>query len=146
MDDEAALFTRLGLDYQVLDSGCCGMAGAFGFEAGERYEVSSKLGERVLLPAVREADEETLIVADGFSCREQIAQGSERRALHLAQVLQMALREGPEGPEGGRPEESYEREPARVPAGALALGTLGITALAAALWAWRRRHRGEQEP
>jgi FAD/FMN-containing dehydrogenase/Fe-S oxidoreductase len=149
MDDEEEVLTRLGLDLQVLDSGCCGMAGAFGLEAGERYDVSAKLGERVLLPAVRAADEDTLIVADGFSCREQIAQGSERRALHLAQVLQMALREGPAGPDGDRPEEAYEREPAHLPAGVLAVGTLGIAALVAAVaaaWAWKRRPREEKEP
>jgi hypothetical protein len=61
----------------------------------------------VLLPRVREASSTTLIVADGFSCREQIAQGTGRQALHLAQVLQMALREGPEGPESDFPEQGY---------------------------------------
>ena len=71
------------------------MAGSFGFEAGDKYEVSVKAGERVLLPRVREAGPETLIVADGFSCRTQIEQGTGRRALHLAEVLAMALH--PEG-------------------------------------------------
>jgi FAD/FMN-containing dehydrogenase/Fe-S oxidoreductase len=85
----------LGLDSQVLDAGCCGMAGAFGFERGERYEVSVRCAERALLPAVRQAAADTLIIADGFSCREQIAQGTGRSAVHLAQVLQMALRQGP---------------------------------------------------
>jgi Fe-S oxidoreductase len=88
--DEAVL-ARLGVDLEVLDAGCCGMAGSFGFEAGERYEVSMRCGERVLLPAVRAAAGDTLLIADGFSCREQIAQATGRRALHLAQVLQMAL-------------------------------------------------------
>jgi len=102
------LLDGLGLDARVLDAGCCGMAGAFGFERGERYEVSIRCGERALLPAVREAGSDTLIVADGFSCREQIAQGAGRRALHLAQVLQLALRQGPgtgagEAPAGGGP-------------------------------------------
>ncbi len=91
LDAERRLFDRLGLDFDVIDSGCCGMAGAFGFERGERYEVSVKAGERVLLPAVRAADPDTLIVADGFSCREQIAQGTGRRAYHPAEVLRMAL-------------------------------------------------------
>jgi FAD/FMN-containing dehydrogenase/Fe-S oxidoreductase len=91
MDDEEAVLTKLGLDFEILDSGCCGMAGAFGFERGEHYDVSIKAGERVLLPAVRAASPDTLIIADGFSCREQIAQTTGRRALHLAQVLQMAL-------------------------------------------------------
>ena len=70
----------------MLDSGCCGMAGPFGFER-DKYTVSQTLGERVLLPAVRTADDDTLIVTDGFSCREQIAQGTGRRAVHVAEVL-----------------------------------------------------------
>jgi FAD/FMN-containing dehydrogenase/Fe-S oxidoreductase len=92
MHDEQAVLTKLGLDFQVLNSGCCGMAGAFGFEK-DHYDVSVKAGERVLLPAVRSADKETLIIADGFSCREQIAQLTDRRAFHLAQVLQMAIQQ-----------------------------------------------------
>ncbi|MDQ6661853.1 MAG: (Fe-S)-binding protein, partial [Chloroflexota bacterium] len=90
MKDEEKLLSKLGLDFQVLDSGCCGMAGAFGFEQAH-YDVSMKVGERVLLPAVRNAAQDTLIIANGFSCREQIVQTTERRALHLAEVLQMAL-------------------------------------------------------
>jgi Fe-S oxidoreductase len=82
---------RLGLDYEILDAGCCGMAGSFGFERSH-YDVSLAVGERALLPRVRAADASTLIVADGFSCREQIAQTTGRRALHLAEVLQLALR------------------------------------------------------
>lgn len=85
-DSEQALLRRTGLELDMPDSGCCGMAGSFGFEA-EHYEVSMKCAERVLLPAVRSAAADTLILADGFSCREQIVQGSGRRALHLAQVL-----------------------------------------------------------
>ncbi len=92
MRDEEAVLSKLGLDYTVLDSGCCGMAGAFGFEE-DHYDVSIKVGERVLLPAVRSADKNTLIIADGFSCREQIAQTTDRHALHLAQVIQMAMHE-----------------------------------------------------
>ena len=94
MRDEESLLAGTGLDYQILDSGCCGMAGAFGFE-NDHYEVSMKVGERVLLPAVRAASKEALIVADGFSCREQIAQSTDREALHLSQVLLMALKAGP---------------------------------------------------
>jgi Fe-S oxidoreductase len=91
-DSENEVLDKLGLDYEVLDSGCCGMAGSFGFEK-EKYPVSVACGERVLLPAVRKADPKTLIMADGFSCREQIAQMTNRHGLHLAQVIQMALQQ-----------------------------------------------------
>jgi FAD/FMN-containing dehydrogenase/Fe-S oxidoreductase len=96
MGAEQAVLKKLGLDYQLLDSGCCGMAGAFGFEKAH-YDVSMKCGERVLLPAVRNAEKDTLIITNGFSCREQIAQTTDRQALHLAQVIQMALHEDTNG-------------------------------------------------
>jgi FAD/FMN-containing dehydrogenase/Fe-S oxidoreductase len=98
---------RLGVSYEELNAGCCGLAGSFGYERGEPYDVSMKAGERVLLPAVRDAPDDTLIVTDGFSCRHQIEHGSERRALHLAEVIQMAARMGPGGPSHGRPERAY---------------------------------------
>jgi Fe-S oxidoreductase len=97
MSDEEALLRRTGLDFEILDSGCCGMAGAFGFERGERYEVSLRCAERVLFPALREAAPGTLVLADGFSCREQIRQGTGRRALHLAEVLAPGMRGGEAG-------------------------------------------------
>ncbi len=84
------VLSRLGVEVETPDSGCCGMAGAFGFTKGDPNQVSIKCGERVLLPAVRKADGDTLLVADGFSCREQISQGTGRQALHLAQVLALA--------------------------------------------------------
>ena len=90
MKGEESLFRKIGLDYEVLDSGCCGMAGSFGFEE-EKYDVSVRIGERVLLPAVRRAAASTLVVADGFSCREQIAQLTGRQALHTAEVLSLAM-------------------------------------------------------
>jgi FAD/FMN-containing dehydrogenase/Fe-S oxidoreductase len=90
MNDEELLLRRMGTQLQSLDSGCCGMAGPFGFEK-DKFEVSQAIGERVLLPAVRRATSDTLIVADGFSCREQILQGTGRPAMHLAEVLKMAL-------------------------------------------------------
>ncbi len=93
IDADKKIMKKAGLDAQVLDSGCCGMAGYFGYEKGEHYDVSIKAGERILLPAVRKAGETTLIIADGFSCREQIEQETDRKAMHLAQVLQMGLRE-----------------------------------------------------
>ena len=89
-DGVKEVLEKLGLEVEFPDSGCCGMAGSFGFEAGEHYESSAACGERVLLPAVRAAAPDTLLLADGFSCREQIAQGTGRSALHLAQVLRMA--------------------------------------------------------
>jgi FAD/FMN-containing dehydrogenase/Fe-S oxidoreductase len=93
MTDEEAVLRRIGLDFYAPAPGCCGMAGSFGFEE-EKYQVSKDIGELELLPAVRAAAPETLIIANGFSCREQIAQGTNRHALHLAEVLQMALRQG----------------------------------------------------
>ena len=107
VDAERDMLDRLGLDFTLLDAGCCGMAGSFGFEKGDRYDVAVKAGERKLLPAVRSAPKDTLILADGFSCQEQIAQLTDRRALHLAQVVQMALRERTAGPAGAYPERRY---------------------------------------
>ena len=90
LGDEEALLRDMGVHLQSLDSGCCGMAGSFGFEA-DHYEVSLQIGELELLPAVRRAAADTLIVADGFSCREQIAQLTARRAMHLAELLRIAI-------------------------------------------------------
>lgn len=98
-DAEEELLARLGLDFEILDSGCCGMAGSFGF-AEETYGVSVACAERVLLPAVREAAGDTLIITDGFSCREQIEQLTGRRSLHIAQVVRMALHENGALPTG----------------------------------------------
>jgi len=78
---------------EILDSGCCGLAGSFGYEA-DHYGISMQIGELRLLPLVRAAPEDALVLADGFSCRQQIAHGTGRRALHLAQVLQAGLRQG----------------------------------------------------
>lgn len=84
MQDEMQLLRATGAQVRLLDSGCCGMAGPFGFEK-DKFEVSQKLAERVLLPAVRSTTE--LIVSDGFSCREQITQNTDKQPLHLAEVL-----------------------------------------------------------
>src|SRR5207248_621342 len=91
-DDEKKLLDQMGIEAEVLDSGCCGMAGSFGFEK-EKYEISMKVGERKLLPRARECPPGTLLVADGFSCREQVEQGAGKVPLHIAQVVQLALRE-----------------------------------------------------
>jgi Fe-S oxidoreductase len=90
MTGEERVLERLGIEYEMPAPGCCGMAGAFGFEE-DKYEVSLAIGELELLPAVRSAPPDWLIIADGFSCREQIQQCTGRRALHLAEVIRMAI-------------------------------------------------------
>ncbi len=80
-----------GVEVEAIDSGCCGMAGAFGFEA-THYDISMKMAELALLPAVRAAGDDTMIVANGTSCRHQIHDGARREAWHVARVLQAALR------------------------------------------------------
>ena len=96
-DAEERLLDRIGLEHETLDAGCCGMAGAFGFER-DHFDISIAIGERKLLPTVRDADAETLLVADGFSCREQIRQCTGRRALHIAEVIATGLHDGEETP------------------------------------------------
>jgi Fe-S oxidoreductase len=93
MTDEESLLRKMGVNVESIDAGCCGMAGPFGFVA-DTFAVAQAIGERVLLPAVRRAPSETLIVPDGFSCREQIVQSTGRRALHLAEVMQLAFSDG----------------------------------------------------
>jgi Fe-S oxidoreductase len=107
MTAEESLLRRLGVDFQSPAPGCCGMAGSFGFEH-DKYEISAAIGELELLPAVRKAPADWLIIADGFSCREQIAQGTGRHALHLAEVLQMAL--DPPNTDDPFPESAIVRE------------------------------------
>jgi FAD/FMN-containing dehydrogenase/Fe-S oxidoreductase len=109
MTDEEAVLSRLGIVFESPAPGCCGMAGSFGFEE-EKYDISCAIGELELLPAVRRAAAETLIIADGFSCREQIAQLTERKALHLAEVLQMALQGAVPGLPGPYPESALAEE------------------------------------
>ena len=106
MDAEQELYERMGLDFELLDSGCCGMAGSFGFERAH-HDISVKIGEQRLLPRVREAGRDTLLIADGFSCKTQIQELSDRRALHTAQVLKMAMDHGPDGVPGNEPERAY---------------------------------------
>ncbi|MFL5518468.1 MAG: (Fe-S)-binding protein, partial [Gemmatimonadales bacterium] len=106
MSAEQKVYERMGLDFELLDSGCCGMAGSFGFEAGH-HEISLQIGEHKLMPMVRDAAEDTLVIADGFSCKTQVEQMTERRPLHTAQVIAMAMEHGREGVPGGRPERAY---------------------------------------
>jgi Fe-S oxidoreductase len=91
--DDEAVMKKMGLDFDLLNTGCCGMAGSFGFEE-DKYDVSLACGERALFPAVRKAGLSTLVMADGFSCREQIQQDTSRHALHLAEVMHLAIRDG----------------------------------------------------
>jgi len=140
MTAEEAVLRRLGVDFQSPAPGCCGMAGSFGFER-DKYDVSIAIGELELLPAVRQAPPDWLIIADGFSCREQIAQCSPRRALHLAEVLQMALNgeAGPEStpyPESARARHSESEVFESMKRAGLGLGALA--AGAALLWHWSK--------
>jgi Fe-S oxidoreductase len=96
-DAEQEVLAAMGVRVEMAEAGCCGMAGSFGYEAGERFRVSKAAGERVLLPKVRAADRGTLILADGFSCRAQISGACDRSGLHLAQVIAMAIRDGQQG-------------------------------------------------
>jgi Fe-S oxidoreductase len=105
------LLERMGLEVEELDAGCCGMAGGWGYEHGH-YDVSVACGERVLLPRVREASRDALIVADGFSCRSQVEQcQTGRRALHVSQVLALAHELGPAGPGEPYPERAAQPRP-----------------------------------
>ncbi|MBV8816419.1 MAG: FAD-binding oxidoreductase [Verrucomicrobia bacterium] len=143
LTDEEAILKRLGLDYRFLDSGCCGMAGAFGYENG-KYEVSLQCGERVLLPEVRKAAKDTLIISDGFSCREQIEQLTDRGALHLAEVIEMAMDEGPDGPPGNYPEKKVLTQPKfSTPDKRLRIVLLGALAVAAGV-SWIAITRGKR--
>jgi Fe-S oxidoreductase len=140
----AHVLDTLGLEYHMLDSGCCGMAGAFGFECGDHYDVSIEAGERILLPAVRKAEPEALIVADGFSCREQIAQRTSRQALHPAQVMKMALDDRYAGRHDAYPEQRYmadlRAEQRRAVAVGTALTAMLFAATAVAAVTGRRGH------
>jgi Fe-S oxidoreductase len=86
---DVALLSALGVKADYIDSGCCGMAGSFGFNP-EHVEMSKAVGELVLLPAIRATDKNTIILTNGFSCREQIEQETGRQVKHLAELLQMA--------------------------------------------------------
>ncbi|MFP3567113.1 FAD-binding and (Fe-S)-binding domain-containing protein [Paraburkholderia sp. SIMBA_030] len=90
MQGDTALLTKLGVKWTLLDTGCCGMAGSFGFNA-EHHALSEKIGEDKLFPLVRGASKETIVLTNGFSCREQIEHGTGRHALHIAQLAQRAL-------------------------------------------------------
>lgn len=93
MQGDTALLNKLGVKWKLLDTGCCGMAGSFGFN-DEHHALSEKIGEDTLFPAVRAAaaaNAETIVLTNGFSCREQIEQGTGQHAMHIAQLAQRAL-------------------------------------------------------
>ncbi|HEY6085902.1 MAG TPA: FAD-linked oxidase C-terminal domain-containing protein [Nitrospira sp.] len=149
MESEHSLYGKVGLDCEWLDSGCCGMAGSFGFKA-EHYQISQKVGALVLLPAVSRAAPDTILIADGFSCREQIAQSTTRHALHTAEVLSMALREGPLGPQHGSPEDRIVHQRQRAVAEVEQRAWSGIVIAAGAVLATafilrRRPHRAHRK-
>jgi FAD/FMN-containing dehydrogenase/Fe-S oxidoreductase len=144
MTAEESILRRLGIDFQSPAPGCCGMAGSFGFEP-DKYDISIAIGELELLPAVRHAPPDWLIIADGFSCREQISHGTPRHALHLAEVLQMALNvTGADRPESHPyPESAAIRRREDEIFQSMKRAGMGVTALAAAgalLWAISRKY------
>jgi len=105
-DKEKKLLDTFVDDYEVLESGCCGMAGAFGYEK-EHYDVSQKCGERVLLPEVRQMPKEAIVLTDGFSCREQVQQATDRKPMHFAELCKMALDEHGAPTHDAYPERRY---------------------------------------
>jgi len=140
MTAEESVLKHIGIDFTQPAPGCCGMAGSFGFEH-DKYAVSAAIGELELLPAVRRAPSDWLIIADGFSCREQIAQGTGRHALHLAEVLQMALESSYDAPTP-YPETALVRQRQEEVRGSMQRAAIGVGAVAASgllLWAASRK-------
>jgi Fe-S oxidoreductase len=135
IDPDRQLLQSMGVEVEVPDSGCCGLAGAWGYER-DHYDVSIACGERVLLPKVREVPGDTLIVTAGFSCRSQIEHATHRRALHPAQVIQLARDHGADGPPGAyperaaapRPQANGRRRAARLTIAAAAVGGVALAA------------------
>lgn len=138
MKNEQRILSRMGLDAELLDSGCCGLAGSFGYEENH-YDVAMKVGERVLLPRVRGAARDTLIITDGFSCREQIMHGTRRHAMHLAEVIQMGLQQPLEPASKHYAEAGFVQEEPSYPAFTASLG-LGL--LLAGGWMLAARQKG----
>ena len=139
MKSEQKILEDMQLDYNELASGCCGMAGSFGYEK-DKYDVSIKVGERVLLPAVRKADISTIIVADGFSCKEQVAQQTSRQALHLAEVIKFAKDNGDHGGPTAYPEQAFVAPRLRArKQSMLRAGMITAGAVAAGLWLLLRK-------
>jgi Fe-S oxidoreductase len=128
IDTEHEVLKSMGVEVEPVSGGCCGLAGSWGFEQGH-HEISMECGEQALLPAVRKAPRDTLVIADGFSCKTQIEQaGTGRRALHLAQAIKLA-REGERGP---LPEDGYYGAKPKPPARVRAARAGAVLAAAAA--------------
>ncbi len=134
LDGEKKMLDKMGLDATIMESGCCGQAGSFGFEEG-KYDISMRIANRSMVPKIEESSPGTLIVANGFSCQTQITDATDRKPVHLAQVIQMALDH-----KRATPEKQPERLPRRAAMvfkhNAVMLG--GIAAFAVSLLAARR--------
>ena len=90
LDSEKKMLEKMGIEATIMDSGCCGLAGSFGFEA-DKYNLSMRIAHRAMVPKIKESSPGTLIVANGFSCYTQIADTTSREPVHLAEVIQMGL-------------------------------------------------------
>ena len=135
-DSDQRLLEGMGLDVEAPETGCCGMAGAFGFES-DKYEISMQVGELDVLPRVRSTEQKTLIVANGFSCREQVMQATERRPLHLAEAVRLALHQDEILDHEAPPERQLpvRRPRMRASAAALFVAALFVAILLLSLWA-----------
>ena len=135
--NEEKLLKALGLELDTIQCTCCGVAGSFGYEH-DKYDISMQIGEHGLLPAVRGAPTDALIIADGFSCRSQIEHGTQRRALHLAEVVKLALDQDQRPAEREFPERSFTEPRTWVPSRqAVTIGLLAgglVSGFAAAHW------------
>jgi len=139
LNAEEKLLKEMELDYSAPPTGCCGMAGSFGYEK-DKYDVSIKVGERVLLPAVRKSDISTVLIADGFSCKEQITQETPRQALHLAEVIKFAKDHGERGGPTAYPERDFVGPRIRAQKRSmLRAGIITAGAVAAGIWLLLRR-------
>jgi Fe-S oxidoreductase len=131
-DAERKILGEMGLELEQPPVGCCGHAGSFGYEA-EHYPVSMQIAEQVLLPAVRKAEPETLVISDGFSCRQQINDGAGRWALHPAEVIALTLEANRSGslvlPAPARSDEAAEPGTAAIAASVGIAALIGISAV-----------------
>jgi Fe-S oxidoreductase len=140
---EENVLRKMGADFHQLTSGCCGMAGSFGFEK-DKYQVSVDVGEHDLIPAIRRAGMNTILLADGFSCREQVSQMTNRHALHLAEVVDLAIKQDGAAPER-LPETPYINQhqnavrKSKIKSGIFLGAALASTAILA-VWLNKRRN------